>query len=95
MAAVVLPPWLEWASSMMMAKCRPRCSLPISSRMNGNFCTVEMMIFLPLSMNCRRSPEPSAEEEDETTEDKINRLMEAKKMLPNASYFASTVLVSL
>jgi hypothetical protein len=25
----------------------PRCSLPISSRMNGNFCTVEMMIFLP------------------------------------------------
>ena len=26
----------------------PRCSLPISSRMNGNFCTVEMMIFLPL-----------------------------------------------
>ncbi|MFQ5744902.1 MAG: type I restriction endonuclease subunit R, partial [Acidobacteriota bacterium] len=29
-------------------------------------------------------------EEDETTEDKINRLMEAKKMLPNASYFAFT-----
>ena len=29
----------------------PRCSSPISSRMNGNFCTVEMMIFLPLSMN--------------------------------------------
>ena len=31
-----------------------------------------------------------AEEDDETTEDKINRLMEAKKMLPNASYFAFT-----
>ena len=48
MAAEVLPPWLECASSMMMAKRRPRCSLPISSRMKGNFCTVEMMIFLPL-----------------------------------------------
>jgi type I restriction enzyme R subunit len=31
-----------------------------------------------------------AEEEEETTEDKINRLMEAKKLLPNASYFAFT-----
>jgi type I restriction enzyme, R subunit len=31
-----------------------------------------------------------AEEEDETVEDKINRLMEAKKLLPNASYFAFT-----
>ena len=31
-----------------------------------------------------------SEEEDETTEDKINRLMEAKKVLPNASYFAFT-----
>jgi len=30
------------------------------------------------------------EEDDETLEDKINRLMEAKKMLPNASYFAFT-----
>ena len=29
-------------------------------------------------------------EEDETTEDKINRLMESKKLLPNASYFAFT-----
>ena len=27
---------------MMIAELRPRCSLPISSRMNGNFCTVEM-----------------------------------------------------
>ena len=31
-----------------------------------------------------------AEEDDETTEDKINRLMETRKMLPNASYFAFT-----
>ncbi len=30
------------------------------------------------------------EEDDETIEDKINRLMEAKKLLPNASYFAFT-----
>jgi len=30
------------------------------------------------------------EEDDETVEDKINRLMEAKKLLPNASYFAFT-----
>ncbi len=29
-------------------------------------------------------------EEDEDTEDQINRLMEARKMLPNASYFAFT-----
>ena len=31
-----------------------------------------------------------AEEDDETFEDKINRLIEAKKLLPNASYFAFT-----
>ncbi|MGI9077686.1 MAG: type I restriction endonuclease subunit R [Gemmatimonadaceae bacterium] len=31
-----------------------------------------------------------AEEDDETTEDRINRLMEAQKLLPNASYFAFT-----
>ena len=31
-----------------------------------------------------------AEEDDETVEDKINRLVEAKKLLPNASYFAFT-----
>src|SRR5690606_23291981 len=30
------------------------------------------------------------EEDDETLEDRINRLMEAKKLLPNASYFAFT-----
>jgi type I restriction enzyme, R subunit len=34
--------------------------------------------------------EAGAEDEDETTEDKINRLMEARKLLPNASYFAFT-----
>jgi type I restriction enzyme R subunit len=34
--------------------------------------------------------EAGAEEEEETTEDKINRIMEAKKLLPNASYFAFT-----
>jgi type I restriction enzyme R subunit len=34
--------------------------------------------------------EGGAEEDDETIEDKINRLMEAKKLLPNASYFAFT-----
>jgi len=31
-----------------------------------------------------------AEEDDETTEDTINRIMEARKLLPNASYFAFT-----
>jgi type I restriction enzyme R subunit len=31
-----------------------------------------------------------AEEDDETTEDRINRIMEARKLLPNASYFAFT-----
>ena len=30
------------------------------------------------------------EDDDETLEDKVNRLMEAKKLLPNASYFAFT-----
>jgi type I restriction enzyme R subunit len=34
--------------------------------------------------------EAGAEDDDETLEDKINRIMEAKKMLPNASYFAFT-----
>ena len=28
--------------------------------------------------------------EDETTEDRINRAMESRKLLPNASYFAFT-----
>ena len=34
--------------------------------------------------------ESGSDEEDETTEDKINRIMESKKMLANASYFAFT-----
>ena len=32
----------------------------------------------------------SVRDEDETTEDKINQIMESKKLLPNASYFAFT-----
>ena len=34
--------------------------------------------------------EAGAEEDDETFEDKINRIMQARKLLPNASYFAFT-----
>ena len=34
--------------------------------------------------------EAGAEEEDETTEDRINRIIAARKLLPNASYFAFT-----
>ncbi|TXG99655.1 MAG: type I restriction endonuclease subunit R [Nevskiaceae bacterium] len=34
--------------------------------------------------------EAGEEPEDEKTEDKINRIMEARKLLPNASYFAFT-----
>jgi type I restriction enzyme R subunit len=34
--------------------------------------------------------EAGAEEDEETTEDKINRIMESRKMLPNASYYAFT-----
>lgn len=34
--------------------------------------------------------EAGAEDEDETFEDRINRLMESRKVLPNASYFAFT-----
>ena len=34
--------------------------------------------------------EGGAEEDDETIEDAINRIMESRKMLPNASYFAFT-----
>src|SRR5258705_9576877 len=44
---------------MMMAKVLPT-SVAISSRMKGNFCTVETMIFFPSSINLRRSPERSA-----------------------------------
>jgi len=38
------PPWLLCASSMMIAKDRLRCSLPMVSAMNGNFWTVVVMI---------------------------------------------------
>src|SRR5205807_644633 len=34
--------------------------------------------------------EAGEKEEEETTEDKINRIMESRKLLPNASYFAFT-----
>jgi type I restriction enzyme R subunit len=34
--------------------------------------------------------EIGAEDEEETTEDRINRVMESRKLLPNASYFAFT-----
>ena len=34
--------------------------------------------------------EAGAEEEDETSEDRVNRLMESRKLLANASYFAFT-----
>src|SRR5262249_55465511 len=34
--------------------------------------------------------EVDSEEEEETTEDKINRIIESRKLLPNASYFAFT-----
>ena len=34
--------------------------------------------------------EAGAVEEEETYEDRINRLMESRKFLPNASYFAFT-----
>ncbi|MBC7084190.1 MAG: type I restriction endonuclease subunit R [Firmicutes bacterium] len=34
--------------------------------------------------------EAGAQDEDETFEDRINRIMEARKLLPNASYFAFT-----
>jgi type I restriction enzyme R subunit len=34
--------------------------------------------------------EAGAEEDDETTEDAVNRIMESRRLLPNASYFAFT-----
>ena len=40
-------------------------------------------------MNIALSPQ-GGEAEEETTEDRINRIMEARKMLPNAGYFAFT-----
>ncbi len=41
-------------------------------------------------MNMALSSDISESEEDESTEDKINELMESRKMLTNASYFAFT-----
>ncbi|RME67196.1 MAG: type I restriction endonuclease subunit R, partial [Verrucomicrobia bacterium] len=41
-------------------------------------------------MNQALAETASEDEEDETLEDKINRLIEAKRLLPNASYFAFT-----
>ena len=38
----------------------------------------------------RALSEAGEEDDDESTEDRINRLIEAKKLLPNASYFAFT-----
>ncbi len=38
----------------------------------------------------RALSEVGAEEDDETTEDAVNRIMESRKLLPNASYFAFT-----
>ncbi len=34
--------------------------------------------------------EAGAKDDDETTEDKVNRIMESRRLLPNASYFAFT-----
>ena len=42
------------------------------------------------TMNTALAEQGGTEEEEETTEDVINRLMESRKMLPNASYFAFT-----
>jgi hypothetical protein len=36
-AEALLPPWLECASSMTIAKVLPRCSFPMSSMITGNF----------------------------------------------------------
>ncbi|HEY3776773.1 MAG TPA: type I restriction endonuclease [Rhizomicrobium sp.] len=42
------------------------------------------------ALNAALAGAPDAGEDEETVEDTINRLMEARKMLPNASYFAFT-----
>jgi type I restriction enzyme, R subunit len=41
-------------------------------------------------MNMALSAQGGEQDDEETTEDKINRIMNARKMLPNASYFAFT-----
>jgi type I restriction enzyme R subunit len=43
-----------------------------------------------MSMALASAGAPSEAQEEETTEDKIIRIIEAKKLLPNASYFAFT-----
>lgn len=43
-----------------------------------------------LAMNRALAGNDEDEDEDESTEDRINTLMEARKLLPNASYFAFT-----
>ncbi|MCU0771062.1 MAG: type I restriction endonuclease subunit R [Verrucomicrobia bacterium] len=42
------------------------------------------------AMSAALNENGAEEDEEETTEDKINRIIEQKKMLPNASYFAFT-----
>lgn len=42
------------------------------------------------SMAAENTPQYNSEDEEESTEDKINLLMESRKMLTNASYFAFT-----
>lgn len=42
------------------------------------------------AMSAALNENGAEEEEEETTEDKINRIIEQKKLLPNASYFAFT-----
>ena len=41
---------------MMMANLLPRCSLPMASRMKGNFWMVAMTIFLPSRSRVLRCP---------------------------------------
>ena len=90
--ADVRPPWLEWASSMMMANLRPRCSLPMASRMNGNFWTVVMTIRLPSWSSRRRCPEVSAWPTMEPTW--ANCLMVSRICLSNTLRSVTTIAVS-
>lgn len=43
-----------------------------------------------MNMALAEGQETAGTDEEETTEDKINKIMEGRKMLPNASYFAFT-----
>jgi len=60
-----------------------------NSRFGENWVWMPCRSFAAAAMNIALS-EGGAEEEDETTEDKINRIVESRKLLPNASYFAFT-----